>query len=161
MRKMTTIVTFTTAIALGVGLAMPASAQDASAQAAYRDIEQTLGSVPTFFRMFPEAGIAGAWAEFKDVQLNPKTALDGKTKQLIGLAVSAQIPCQYCIYFHTAVAKANGASDAEIREAVAMAAITRHWSTVLNGMEVDLAQFKSETDTVLRVAGEKAKSASK
>jgi hypothetical protein len=38
-----------------------------------------------------------------------------------------------------------------------MAAITRHWSTVLNGMQVDLASFKSDTDTVLRLAGEKAK----
>ena len=159
MRKMTVLVATLTA-AIGLGLTS-ASAQDASAQAAYRDIEQTLGSVPTFFKMFPESGIAGAWAEFKAVQLNPKTKLDAKTKELIGLAVAAQIPCQYCVYFHTAVAKANGASDEEIREAVAMAAIARHWSTVLNGMQIDLAQFKSETDTVLRAAGEKAKSASK
>jgi hypothetical protein len=42
-----------------------------------------------------------------------------------------------------------------------MAAITRHWSTVLNGMQVDPEGFKRETDTVLRVAGEKAKAASK
>jgi AhpD family alkylhydroperoxidase len=143
------------------GIATSASAQDASAQATYRDIEQTLGSVPTFFKMFPEAGIAGAWAEFKSVQLNPKTGLNGKTKELIGLAVAAQVPCQYCVYFHTAAAKLNGATDGEIREAVAMAAITRHWSTVLNGMQVDLDGFKRETDTVLRLAGEKAKAASK
>ena len=164
MRKSTaTIVTLTTAIALGAitGLARLASAQDASAQATYRDIEQTLGSVPTFFKLFPEVGIAGAWAEFKSVQLNPHTRLDGKTKELMGLAVAAQLPCQYCVYFHTAAAKANGASDEEIREAVAMAAIVRHWSTVLNGMQVDLAAFKRETDTVLRAAADKAKAASK
>jgi AhpD family alkylhydroperoxidase len=164
MRKSTaTIVTLTTAIALGAitGLARLASAQDASAQATYRDIEQTLGSVPTFFKLFPEVGIAGAWAEFKSVQLNPHTRLDGKTKELMGLAVAAQLPCQYCVYFHTAAAKANGASDEEIRETVAMAAIVRHWSTVLNGMQVDLAAFKRETDTVLRAAADKAKAASK
>jgi AhpD family alkylhydroperoxidase len=143
------------------GIVTSASAQDVSSQATYRDIEQTLGSVPTFFRMFPEAGISGAWAEFKSVQLNPKTGLNGKTKELIGLAVAAQVPCHYCIYFHTAAAKLNGATDAEIREAVAMAAITRHWSTVLNGMQVDFDGFKRETDTVLRLAGEKAKAASK
>ena len=138
-----------------------AGAQDASAQAAYRDIEQTLGLVPGFFKAFPQSGIAGAWAEFKTVQLNPKTKLDGKTKELIGLAVAAQIPCTYCIYFHTAAAKANGATDEEVREAVAMAAITRHWSTVLNGMEIDMAAFKQETDTVLRLAAEKAKTVGK
>jgi AhpD family alkylhydroperoxidase len=155
--------TFSLMLAASVlaGIATSAPAQDASGQATYRDIEQTLGSVPTFFKMFPEAGIAGAWAEFKSVQLNPKTALNGKTKELIGLAVAAQVPCHYCIYFHTAAAKLNGATDAEIREAVAMAAITRHWSTVLNGMQVDPDGFKRETDTVLRLAGEKAKAAGK
>jgi AhpD family alkylhydroperoxidase len=161
MRKTTgIIITLTTAMGIGLlsGLAASiAKAQDASAQATYSDIEKTLGSVPGFFKAFPESGIAGAWAEFKSVQLNPKTKLDGKTKELIGLAVAAQIPCQYCVYFHTSAAKANGASDQEIRETVAMAAIVRHWSTVLNGMQVDLATFKHETDTVLRMAGEKAK----
>jgi len=164
MRKSTgMLVTFATAAGLGaiVGLANVAKAQDASATAAYRDIEQTLGSVPGFFKLFPQSGIAGAWSEFKSVQLNPDTKLNAKTKELIGLAVAAQIPCHYCIYFHTAVAKANGASDEEIREAVAMASIVRHWSTFLNGMQVDYATFKGELDTVLRAAGEKAKTAGK
>jgi AhpD family alkylhydroperoxidase len=148
-----------TAILIGLvtGLAEMARAADDSAQSTYRDIEQTLGTVPAFFKAFPESGIAGAWAEFKSVQLNPKTSLNGKTKELIGLAVSAQIPCQYCVYFHTAAAKANGATDEEIREAVAMAALSRHWSTVLNGMQIDLASFKHETDTVLNAAAAKAK----
>jgi len=161
--KKSTGIALTLATALGLGavplLAGLAKAEDPSAQATYRDIEQTLGLVPGFFKAFPESGIAGAWAEFKSFQLNPKTKLDGKTKELIGLAVSAQIPCQYCIYFHTAAAKANGANAEEIREAVAMAAIVRHWSTVLNGMQVDVAAFQRETDTVLRLAGEKAKTA--
>jgi AhpD family alkylhydroperoxidase len=162
MKKSTGIaLTLTTALGLGAVplLAGLAKAEDPAAQATYRDIEQTLGLVPGFFKAFPESGIAGAWTEFKSIQLNPKTKLDGKTKELIGLAVSAQIPCQYCIYFHTAAAKANGASAEEIREAVAMAAIVRHWSTVLNGMQVDAAAFQRETDTVLRLAGEKAKTA--
>ena len=44
-----------------------------------------------------------------------------------------------------------------MREAVAMASISRHWSTVLNGMQVDLSAFKTDTDTVLRLAAQKAK----
>lgn len=145
------------AIASLVGMSA-ARAEDAGATAAYKDIQATLGMVPGFFKVFPQSGIAGAWAEFKTIQLNPDTKLNGKTKELIGLAVAAQIPCTYCIYFHTAAAKANGATDEEISEAVAMAAISRHWSTVLNGMQVDLAAFKNDTDTVLKLAGEKAKS---
>jgi AhpD family alkylhydroperoxidase len=160
MRQSTGLfLTLTAAIGLGASMLAPlASAEDSAAQATYRDIEQTLGSVPSFFKSFPESGIAGAWNEFKSVQLNPKTKLDGKTKELIGLAVAAQVPCQYCVYFHTAAAKANGATDEEVREAVAMAAIVRHWSTVLNGMQIDLTGFKRETDTVLRAAADKAKS---
>jgi AhpD family alkylhydroperoxidase len=144
-----------------VALPSAVSAEDASAQAAYKDIEQILGSVPSFFKLFPEAGIAGAWAEFKAVQLNPKTKLDGKTKELLGLAIAAQIPCHYCVYFHTAAAKLNGATEQEIRETVAMAAIVRHWSTVLNGMQVDFNGFKQETDAILKLAAEKAKTAAK
>jgi AhpD family alkylhydroperoxidase len=162
MRNSTThLVTLATAAALGllVAPAQPALAQEAQSQATYRDIEQTLGSVPSFFKQLPESALAGAWAEMKAFQLSPKTQLNGKTKELIGLAVAAQIPCQYCIYFHTAAAKANGATEEEIREAVAMAAVVRHWSTVLNGMQVDLNGFKRETDTVLRQAAETAKAA--
>ena len=51
-----------------------------------------------------------------------------------------------------AFAKLNGATDEEVREAVAMGAITRHWSTVLNGTEIDLAAFKKEIDAVVEHA---------
>ncbi|SFN73971.1 alkylhydroperoxidase AhpD family core domain-containing protein [Mesorhizobium sp. NFR06] len=144
-------------VAAGALLAItPARAEDASATAAYKDIQATLGSVPDMFKTLPDVAVAGAWAEIKGVQLNPNTALDGKTKEPMGLAVASQIPCQYCIYFHTLAAKANGASDEEIKEAIAMAAIVRHWSTMLNGSQVDLATFKKQTDDLFTAV--KAKS---
>ncbi len=142
---------------VGLSGIVGARADDLATTAVYKDIQATLGIVPGFFKAFPESGIAGAWTEFKSVQLNPATKLNGKTKELIGLAVASQMPCAYCVYFHTAVAKANGATDDEIKEAVAMAAISRHWSTVLHGMQIDLPTFKSETDTVLKLAAEKTK----
>ena len=90
-----------TTLAMAAGFAAlvvsNAVAEDSSAAATYKDIEATLGSVPSFFKAFPESGISGAWAEFKGIQLNPKTELNGKTKELVGLAVAAQIPCGYCI----------------------------------------------------------------
>jgi AhpD family alkylhydroperoxidase len=157
MRKSTGMIATLSGAALCLaGIAEVAWAEDSGAQATYADIEQTLGSVPGFFKLFPEVGIAGAWTEFKMVQLNPKTKLNGKMKELIGLAVAAQIPCHYCVYFHTAAARLNGATDEEIREAVAMAAVSRHWSTVLNGMGVDFDAFKRETDTVMQLAAAKA-----
>lgn len=159
MRRSTaSFLTVAATLASLASLAFPAAAQDA--QSTYRDIEQTLGFVPGFFKQMPASAISGAWAEMKGFQLNPQTALNGKTKELIGLAVAAQIPCQYCIYFHTAAARASGASEEEIKEAVAMAAVVRHWSTVLNGTQVDLAGFKHDTDAVLSSAAEKAKARS-
>ena len=142
----------------GIAASASAVAQDSrkAAEETYRDIQATLGIVPGFFRAFPEAGVAGAWAEFKNVQLSESTAIPAKTKQLLQLAVSAQVPCAYCVYFHTAVAKAYGASEDEIKEAVALAAISRHWSTVLNGMAIDMTTFRQEVDTSLRMAAEKA-----
>ena len=129
--------------------AAPPAITVTDAASAYRDMEATLGGVPGFMKQFPEAGIAGAWREFKTVQLNPQTAVPGKYKELIGLAVASQIPCRYCVAFHTEVAKLNGASDAEIREAVAMASLTRHWSTFLNGTMTDETTFKHETDQAI------------
>ena len=67
--------------------------------------------------------------------MNPAGALDGKTKQLIALGVAAQIPCAYCVAAHTKMAKAAGATDAQIKEAIAAAALVRFNSTMLNGSD--------------------------
>jgi AhpD family alkylhydroperoxidase len=118
-------------------------------QAALKDIEQTLGSMPTFFTQMPKAGFAGAWQQLKDLEFSEDTALSPKVKALIELAVVAQIPCQYCIWADTEAARASGASEEEIREAVAVAATGRYWSTMLNGMQVDLPTFKQEFGALL------------
>ena len=137
-----------------------ASAADSTdTKATYADIEATFGSVPTFLKVFPAEGIAGAWGEMKSLELNPKTALSAKEKELIGLAVAAQIPCHYCIYFHTESAKANGASDEEVKEAIAMSALTRHWSTFLNGAQIDMETFKKEYAAMMKYAGEQEEKA--
>jgi len=117
----------------------------------YKDIEETLGLVPKFFLIFPDNGISGAWSEFKGLQLNPYTALNGKQKELIGLSVAAQIPCEYCIYFHRSAATLNGASDLEMQEAIANAALTRHWSTIFHGAQIDFESFKNDADRILKV----------
>lgn len=120
-----------------------------AADAARADIAKTLGFVPQFFLKFPEGILPGAWDEMKSLQLNPNTALPGRTKELIGLAVAAQVPCRYCIVAHTEFAKLNGASETEIGEAVAMAAITRHWSTFLNGIQTDETKFRGEIAKII------------
>ncbi|HET7360541.1 MAG TPA: carboxymuconolactone decarboxylase family protein [Salinimicrobium sp.] len=52
-------------------------------------------------------------------------AIDGKTKQLIALAVSHVTQCPYCIHGHTKIAKRKGASNEEIMEAIWVASEMR------------------------------------
>jgi AhpD family alkylhydroperoxidase len=150
---------FLTLIAL-LSLSASALAETPAAAKARADIQATLGFVPDFVGKIPEPMLPGTWDELKTLQLNPKTALDGRTKELIGLGVSAQIPCRYCIVAHTEFAKLNGAREAEIAEAVGMAAVTRHWSTFLNGAQIDEARFRADVmkliENAKRAAASKA-----
>ena len=101
---------------------------------------------PKFYKdTFPEHALQYK-LEAEMALVGENAQLDVKTRELIALGVSAQIPCEYCVYAHTKNAIAAGASEAEIREAVATAAHVRHWSTVLNGMAYDLESFKMEVD---------------
>ena len=120
-------------VALAFGITLPVStfAQDA----------------PPFMKAIePQAAVGSAWREWLAV-FNPKGALDEKTKELIGLAVAAQIPCDYCIYGHTLGAKHAGATDEQIKEAIAASALVRKLSTELNGNQYDLAAFKKQIDS--------------
>jgi len=58
--------------------------------------------------------------------MSPDAAIPAKYSQLIALGVESQIPCNYCVYAHTTMAKILGATDKEIQEAVASAANIRH-----------------------------------
>jgi AhpD family alkylhydroperoxidase len=148
--------TFSLAITLCAALvAVPAYADKATtppspARAALTEIEGTLGFVPAFIRVIPDSLLPGVWDQLKSLEMNPKTALDNRTKELIGLAVASQIPCEFCIYFHTKAAKANGATDQQIQEAVGMASLTRAGSTMVHGLQVDLDQYKKDVDRIFR-----------
>lgn len=119
-----------------------------SVKATYADIEKTLGIVPTFMKFVPDAALEGAWQDMKGIQLNASSAIEGKYKELIGLAVASQIPCKYCVYFHTQAALTNGATKEQVKEAVTLAASTRRWSTVLNGNQIDYQAFKNDVDKI-------------
>jgi AhpD family alkylhydroperoxidase len=121
---------FIIALAFGAFLPVSALAQDAP---------------PSLKAIEPAAAVGPAWQEYMAV-FNPKGALDGKTKELIALAVAAQIPCEYCIYGHTVGAKHAGATDDQIKEAIAAAGQVRKMSTELNGNQYDLAAFKKQID---------------
>jgi AhpD family alkylhydroperoxidase len=103
---------------------------------------------PRFYKdTYPEHALKSR-LEAEGVLVGAEAKLDAKTRELIALAVAAQIPCAYCVYVHDKKARAEGASEAEVREAVATSAHVRHWSTVLNGMAYDFDAFKIEVDAM-------------
>lgn len=118
-------------------------------KSAKEDIKGIMGLVPSFFEHYPEKMLPGAWLMMKQVQLNPATALSGKDKELIGMAVASQIPCKYCLYFHREAAKLNGATQQEVDEAVAIASDTRFWSTYMHGVQLDEKVFAEEIKAIV------------
>jgi AhpD family alkylhydroperoxidase len=113
-----------------------------------RDIEQTLGIVPTFFKEVPDYLIGVEWESFKGLMLSDQTAIPNKYKELIGLAVSGATRCRYCVHFHTEAARLFGATDEEINEAALVAKNTMGWSTYLNTRQFDYDEFVREFDQI-------------
>lgn len=114
-----------------------------------REVTEAFGFVPTFLTTIPATEQRLWWGALRDFQLSDKTALSGKVKELVGLGVASQIPCHYCVLFHTEAARLNGASEQEIQEAVFMAAVTRMGSTILNGLTVDQQTFDRELGEIV------------
>jgi AhpD family alkylhydroperoxidase len=111
------------------------------------EMRKMFGTVPSFFEVFPEHALPGVWEYFKQMN-SPESVFPPKYRELLQLAVAAQIPCEYCTYFHTAAAKAYGATDAEVHEAVAHGAATRHWSMILQGNQIEITSFKKEVEMI-------------
>jgi AhpD family alkylhydroperoxidase len=145
-------------ISAAFALMLPFSASaDEALDAAKQEMMDALGTIPPFIALLPEGAQAGAWEFMKGSSGNPDGQIPPKYRELIALGVAAQIPCTYCAYAHTAFAKANGATDAEVQEAIGYAAEVRLWSTILNGSQYDLVKWQSEIDGILAHAAEAQK----
>jgi len=111
----------------------------------YQEIEHMMGVVPSMFKALPDSILELEWQLFKKTQVEG-SAIPNKYRELIGLGIAAAIKCRYCAYFHTQMAKLNGATDAEIENAVHIAKDTSAWSTYVHGIQIDFDQFKKEID---------------
>ena len=104
---------------------------------------KTVGFVPSFLKDVPDNVVPGFWQETKAIEFG-KTALDAKTKDLIGLAIAAQMPSRLTAWSYSKCGKASGATDAQLHEAVALSALARHWSTFFNGVQLDETRFRAD-----------------
>ena len=112
-----------------------------------RDIRETLGLVPSFFKRIPDQFLDAEWTLFQQLELG-ETLIPNKYKELIGVAVHSETKCRYCTLFHTEAAKLFGATDEEIQEAVHFAKFTVGWSVYLNGMREDYDKFADELQQI-------------
>lgn len=113
----------------------------------YKEMEGALGMVPGFFQKLPDTTLEAEWELFKHSQME-EGAIPNKYRELIGLAIAGVTKCRYCTFYHTELAKLNGASEAEIEDAVHFAKQTAGWSAYINGLQVNYEQFTADVVNV-------------
>ena len=112
-------------------------------QQVYDDIKEMFGVVPGFLKAIPDSSLEMEWNLFKRVQFD-EGPIPNKYRELMGLAIAAVSRCRYCAFFHTEAARLNGATDAEIEDAVHFAKSSAGWSAYINGLQTEFEQFKDE-----------------
>jgi len=116
-------------------------------QQTVQEIEETLGQVPDFMEIVAEPAGDHSWGLFRDLLMG-ENQLSSREKALVGVSAAAAMQCPYCTYFHTEEARHAGVSDDELGEAVNLAGLTRYFSTLLHGNEVEEDAFMAETDEI-------------
>jgi AhpD family alkylhydroperoxidase len=113
----------------------------------YAEIKEMMGLVPTFLKSVPDSTLEMEWHLFRQVQFM-EGPIPNKYRELIGLGIAAVTKCRYCALFHTEAAKLNGATQAEIEDAVHFAKSSAGWSAYLNGLQFDYDEFKREVQQI-------------
>lgn len=147
-------------IVVGIMLSGSAAFADKAGDtaAAQAEMEEKLGTVPTWVKAYPDHAQAAAW-EWMKAMGSKDAAIPAKYRALIGLGVASQIPCQYCAYAFTRRAEMAGATEEELNEAIAQAAYIRHWSTMFYGIQMDLDTFKAEFEGIVDYKKQKKQAA--
>ena len=109
----------------------------------FKEIEDSLGLVPSMFKTIPDSVLEYEWGIFKKIQLEEGN-IPLKYRELMGLAASAATKCSYCTLFHTEMARLHGANDAEIEETLRYVKNSSGWSSYINGLQIDHEVFKAE-----------------
>lgn len=112
-----------------------------------KDIESTIGTVPGFMKALPEDVLVKEWPLFKKYELG-ESKIPAKYREMIGLAISANIKCPYCQLFHTEGAKMMGATDEEFAEVAFLASFTSRWSAMIHAQNYDINKFGEELQQI-------------
>lgn len=113
-----------------------------------QDVEETLGLMPGYFDALNEPDLVNEWPNFKRYAFE-ETEIPAKYKELIGLAVAANIKCPYCQTFHMEAARLHGATEAELAETSFLASWTARYSALIHGQDYDEETFERELEEVV------------
>jgi AhpD family alkylhydroperoxidase len=99
---------------------------------------KSIDFVPNFWKTLASHPplLARVWRGL-DESMRPG-ALDGLTKEMVALAVSATNGCTYCIRSHTAAARKLGMSDAMLGELMAVVGTFNQTNRLADGYQVEV-----------------------
>jgi AhpD family alkylhydroperoxidase len=111
----------------------------------FDDIKKTknLDSVPNFWRALASSPdhLEMIWTRLKEL-MHPEACgrtskLDGKTREIIALAVSATNGCSYCVNSHTAALRKLGTDSETLGEVLAIVALFNSTNSLADGYQVE------------------------
>ena len=106
------------------------------------DHMRDLKTANPFIELHPKAVQPAADAYYKAVEEKVfNGAIPLKYAQLVALSASVAMKCEYCVPAHTSFAIAAGATEEEIKTAVAIAADVALNSLMLYGTQFDMEEF--------------------
>ena len=112
-----------------------------------KDIEKRLGIVPGFMKALPKEALIQEWPLFKRYTLE-ETEIPAKYRELMSLAIAANLKCPYCQLFHKSVAHMRGANEEEFAETAFMASFTTRWSAMIHAQNYDYDTFAKEVQQI-------------
>jgi AhpD family alkylhydroperoxidase len=112
-----------------------------------KDVEKSFGFVPGFIKGLPADVIIHDWPLMKKYTLE-ETKIPPKYRELMGLAVAANIKCPYCLLFHKTAAQLNGATAEEFAEIAFLASYTARWSVMIHAQHYSYETFAKETQQI-------------
>ena len=112
-----------------------------------KDIQKSLGIVPGFMKALPQDVLIQDWPLFKKYTLG-ENKIPAKYRELMGLAVAANIKCPHCQLFHMSVAKMLGATPEELAEIAFLASYTSRWSAMIHAQHYPYETFAKETEQI-------------
>ncbi|WP_313690820.1 carboxymuconolactone decarboxylase family protein [Halorarum halobium] len=126
---------------------MATTSGDGTIEETRRDVEETLGFVPGYFDALHDEDLTNEWPTFKRYAFE-ETEIPAKYRELIGLAIAANVKCPYCQHFHLESARMHGATDAELAEISFLASWTARYSAMIHAQDYDLETFEDEFDRI-------------